>query len=125
LEEFDDILSRVIDKTIRDVFGDRNAGIIFDYLEKSGCPMEEIPIKPSQFSVELGKILGSGRGQLLGVASILEETILKAFCAELRMKVDMQGGTCFEDNIKILRRVYEENAGPPHLARLERHTTQC
>jgi hypothetical protein len=116
LEEFDELLLRVIDKTIRYVFGDRNAGIIYDYLGKSGCPMHEIPTKPNQFSVELRKILGSGRGQLLGAAPILEETILEAVCAELKIKVDMQSATCFADHIKKLRQVYDENGGPRHLA---------
>jgi len=115
LEEFDELLLRVIDKTIRYVFGDINAGIIYDYLGKSGCPIEEIPTKPNQFSVELRNILGSGRGQLLGAAPILEERILEAFCVELKIKFDMQSATCFGDHIKKLRRVYDENEGPRHL----------
>jgi hypothetical protein len=124
LEEFDEILLRIIDKTIRNVFGDRNTGIIYDYLGKSGCPMHEIPTKPNQFSVKLRKILGSGRGQLLGAAPILEEMILEALCAELKIKVDMQSATCFADRIKKLRRVYDENRGPRRLANLEGRTTQ-
>lgn len=124
MEEFDELLLRVVDKTIRYVFGDINAGIIYDYLGKSGCSMHEIPTKPNQFSVELRKILGSGRGQLLGAAPILEETILEALCAELKIKVDMQSATCFADRIKKLRRVYDENGGPRHLTHLEGRTTQ-
>jgi hypothetical protein len=116
LEEFDELLLRVIDKTIRYVFGDRNAGIIYDYLGKRGCSMNEIPTKPNQFSVELRRILGSGRGQLLGAAPILEETILEALCAELKIKVDMQSATCFADHIKKLRRVFDKNGGLRHLA---------
>jgi hypothetical protein len=124
LEEFDELLLRVIDKTIRYVFGDINAGIIYHYLKKSGCPMHEIPTKPNQFSEELRNILGSGRGQLLGAAPILEETILEALCAELKIKVDMQSATCFADHIKKLRRVYDENGGPRHLANLEGRTAR-
>ena len=112
MEEFDELLLQVVDKTIRYVFGDRDAGIIYDYLGKRGCSMHEIPTKPNQFSVELRRILGSGRGQLLGAAPILEETILEALCAELKIKVDMQSATCFTDHIKKLRRVYDENGGP-------------
>jgi hypothetical protein len=123
LEEFDELLLRVIDKTIRYVFGDINAGIIYHYLKKSGCPMHEIPTKPNQFSEELRNILGSGRGQLLGAAPILEETILEALCAELKIKVDMQSATCFADHIKKLRRVYDENGGLRRLANLEGRTT--
>jgi hypothetical protein len=111
LEEFDELLLRVIDKTIRYVFGDINAGIIYDYLRKSGCQIHEIPTKPNQFSEELRNILGSGRGQLLGAAPILEETILEALCAELKIKVDMQRSTCFADHIRKIRRVCDENGG--------------
>jgi len=109
LEDFDELLLRVIDKTIRYVFGDINAGIIYDYLRKSGCPIHEIPIKPFRFSEELRNILGPGRGQLLGAAPILEETILEALCVELKIKVAMQRPTCFADHIKKLRQVYDEN----------------
>jgi len=118
LEEFDEILLRVIDKTIRNVFGDRNAGIIYDYLRKTGCPMPEIPTKPDEFSAGLRKILGSGRRQLLGAAPILEETILEALCTELKIKADIEGATCFADRVKKLRRVYDENRAR-HLAHLE------
>lgn len=118
MDEFDDLLLRTIDKTIRNVFGDRNAGIIFDYLEKSGCPMREIPTKPNKFSVELRKVLGSGRGQILGAAPILEETILEVLCAKLKIKVDMQGATCFADRIKILRRICDQKEGPRRAADL-------
>ncbi len=125
MEEFDELLLRVIDKIVRCVFGDVNAGIIYDYLGKNGCPMREIPTKPSQFSVELRKILGSGRGQLLGAAAILEEVIIEALCAELKIKVDVHSATCFADNIKKLRRAYDENRGPRHLAHLEGRTPKA
>ena len=123
MEEFDEILLRVIDKTIHYVFGERNSSIIYNYLEKSGCPMQEIPTKPNEFSMELRKILGSGRGQLLGAAPILEETILEALYAELKIKIDVQSATCFADCIKKLRQVYEENGGSRHQARLKGCTT--
>jgi hypothetical protein len=123
LDKFDDLLLQVIDKTVRYVFGDVNAGIIYEYLQKNGCALHEIPTKPSAFSMGLRKILGSGRGQLLGAAPILEEGILEALCAELKIKVDMQSATCFADHIKKLRRVYDENGGPRHLANLEGRTT--
>ena len=122
MEEFDEVLVRVIDRTIRYTFGDRNAVVIYNYLEKSGCPITEIPTKPYQFSVELRRILGPGRGQLLGAAPILEETILKALCAEIRIEIDTQSGTSFAENIIELRRVYEGNGGLRHLAHLEGST---
>jgi len=44
MDEFDEILLKTVDKTLRYVLGDRNAFIIYDYLEKSSCPIQEIPI---------------------------------------------------------------------------------
>jgi hypothetical protein len=124
LEEFDELLLRVVDKTIRSIFGDRNAGIIYDYLGKTGCPTHEIPTKPNEFSVELRKILGPGRGQLLGAAPTLEEAIIEGLCAELKIKVDVQSATCFADKIRKLRRIYDGYGGSRDLAHLEGRITQ-
>lgn len=71
--------------------------------------MREIPTKPSAFSTELRKILGSGRGQLLGAAPILEEAILEALCAELKIKFDRQNASSFADHIKKLREVHNKD----------------
>jgi hypothetical protein len=109
LDKFDDLLLHVIDKTVRYVFGEINASIIYEYLQKNGCALHEIPTKPSAFSAELRNILGSGRGQLLGAAPILEEAILEALCAELKIKFDRQNASSFADHIKKLREVYNKD----------------
>ncbi|MGD0159585.1 MAG: hypothetical protein ABSB89_04735 [Candidatus Bathyarchaeia archaeon] len=109
MDKFDDLLLQVIDKTVRYVFGDINAGIIYDYLQKNGCAFYEIPTKPSAFSIELRKILGPGRGQLLGAAAVLEETILAALCAEMKIKFDKQDKSSFENHVKKLREVYNKD----------------
>jgi hypothetical protein len=106
LDKFDGLLLRVIDKNIRHIFGDINAGAIYDYLEKKGCAFQEIPAKPSTFSMALRKMLGSGRGQVLGAAPILEETILEALCAELKIRFDRQSAASFADHIKKLRKIH-------------------
>jgi hypothetical protein len=108
LDKFNDLLLQVVDKTVRYVFGDVNAGTIYEYLQKNGCALHEIPTKPSAFSIGLRKILGSGRGQLLGVASVLEEAILEALCAELKIKFDRQSASSFADHIKKLRELYNK-----------------
>lgn len=108
MDKFDDLLLQAIDKTVRYVFGDVNADIIYEYLQKNGCALHEIPTKPSAFSIGLRKILGPGRGQLLGTAPILEEAILEALCAELKIKFDRQSATSFADHIKKLREVHSK-----------------
>lgn len=105
-EGFDDMLSRAIDKTLRYVLGDINTAVIYSYLEKRGCRSNEIPAKPSEFSTELRKVLGSGRGQILGAASVLEETIVENLSAELKIYLDNPRLAQFADNIKKLREAY-------------------
>ena len=100
------MLSRAIDKTLRYVLGDINTAVIFSYLEKRGCRSNEIPAKPSEFSTELRKILGSGRGQILGAASIIEETIVENLSAELKIYLDNPRLAQFADNINRLREAY-------------------
>jgi hypothetical protein len=107
LDEFDELLLRVIDKTVRCIFGETNAGIIYSYLEKKGCALNEIPRKPGAFSAELRNILGSTRGQILGAPSILEEAILEAVCAELKTTFDGSTAASFAEHIKELRQVYD------------------
>jgi hypothetical protein len=103
---FNDMLSRVIDKTLRHVFGDINTGVIYKYLERRGCSLSDIPAKPNEFSAELRNILGTGRGQILGAASILEETIVETLSAELRIDFEYPRPAQFADNIEKLREVY-------------------
>jgi hypothetical protein len=115
---FNDILSRVIDRTLRHVFGDINTGVICKYLESRGCSLSDIPAKPNEFSAELRNILGSGRGQILGAASILEETIVETLSAELKMDPDSLRPARFADNVKKLREAY-------HNRKNDSQSTQC
>lgn len=77
-------------------------------MEKRGCAFNEIPTKPNAFSTELRNILGSSRGKILGAASILEEAILEALCAELKIALNSTSATSFADHIKKLREVYNK-----------------
>jgi hypothetical protein len=116
LDRFDELLLHTIYCEIEEIFGNRNADVIFDYLEKNGCPRNEIPRKPEILSVKMRDILGCGRGQILGSASILEEAILKAFCIQLKIKFDKESQASFADHIKSIREVYdkEKNARAKH-----------
>jgi len=107
LDKFDELLLRTVDYVIESIFGKMNANIIYNHLEKKGCPRHEIPRKPEVFSMVLRNILGCGRGQILGTASILEEAILKAFCIQLRIEFTEGNSASFADCIKSLMEVYE------------------
>jgi hypothetical protein len=104
LDEFDEILLKTIDKTLRYVLGDRNAFIVYDYLEKSSCPVQEIPSKLDLFSAKLRDLLGTSRGQILGAPTILEDTIVEALSHELGLSPEM--GRVFRDRIGRLKERY-------------------
>jgi hypothetical protein len=106
LYEFDDLLLKVINETLRYVLGDINAGIIFDYLEKKSCPFSEIPRNLHIFSTALRDLLGCGRGQILGSASILENAIAEIFCRKLGMEFDKGEFTVLVGYIEKLRAAY-------------------
>jgi hypothetical protein len=106
LQEFDELLVRVIDETIRYCLGDVNALILYDYLERKACPLNEIPEKPEVFSMELRNMLGVGRRQILGAASILEEIIVQALCQKLGIPFE-NGPVVFADHVRKLKTYYE------------------
>ena len=101
---FNDMLSRVIDKTLRYVFGDINTGVIYKYLERRGCSLSDIPAKPNEFSAELRNTLGSRRGQILGAPTILEDAIVEALSQELGLSPEK--GVVFGDRIRRLKKRY-------------------
>jgi hypothetical protein len=109
MDEFDEILLEAIDKTIRYVLGDRNALIIYDYLEKSRCPMQEIPTKLDLFSAKLRVLLGTGRGQILGAPTILEDAIVEALSQDLGLTPE--NGVVFGDRIGRLKERYNGQRG--------------
>ena len=107
-EQFDEMLSAAIDKTLRYVLGDINTDVVYNYMEKMGVSLKGIPANPGEFSTELRKILGSGRGQILGAASILEETVLEILCKEVEIDLDIPKPAQFADTVKKLRNAYVE-----------------
>jgi hypothetical protein len=107
MDEFDEILLKTLDKTLRYVLGDRNTLIIYDYLEKSSCPMQEIPRNLDLFSAKLRDLLGTSRGQILGVPSILEDAIVEALSKELRLSPE-KGPATLQDRIRRLKERYND-----------------
>jgi hypothetical protein len=106
LDEFDYLLLRVIDETLRYALGDINTQIIFDYLEKNSCPFLEIPRKLDVFSIGLRNLVGTGRGQILGAGPILEKTIAEIFCRKLGMEFNESGPIALADYVKNLKEAH-------------------
>ena len=109
LDQFDEILLETIDKTLRYVLGDRNALIIYDYLEKSSCPRQDIPTKLDLFSEKIRDLLGTSRGQILGAPTILEDTIVEALSHELGLSPE--NGVVFRERIRRLKETYNSQKG--------------
>jgi hypothetical protein len=105
MEEFDRVLLKVIDKTIRYVLGERNTLIIYNRLEESSCPMQEIPRRLDLFSAVLRNLVGTSRGQMLGASAILEDAIVKELSSELGLKRETESKV-FEERIRRLKERY-------------------
>jgi hypothetical protein len=78
-------LLSTIDEVLQYTLGEVCTQVIYNYLERNYFPKSEIPTKLDRFSEELRKLLGEGKGQILGSAPILEEAIAERLCAKLGM----------------------------------------
>jgi hypothetical protein len=96
---------KTIDKTFRYVLGNRNTLIIYNYLEKVSCPIPEIPKKLSLFSTVLRNLLGTDRGQILGVPRVMEDAIVERLSSELGLKLDERSME-FEERVRRLKEEY-------------------
>jgi hypothetical protein len=106
VNDFDKLLIQVTEETIKYCLGDSNASIVWNYLEERDCPMSEIPNRPEVFSEELRNIMGFGRRQILGAATILEEAILEIFCKKLGINFEFEKPTNFPREVRKLREIY-------------------
>jgi hypothetical protein len=106
LDEFDKALLSAIDEILRNTLGDACTQIIYNYLERNSFPKSEIPTKLDMFSDELRKLLGAGRGQILGSAPILEEAIAERLCAKIGKKLQGRLPVAFSIFVRKLKEDY-------------------
>jgi hypothetical protein len=112
MDEFNELLLKIVDETIRQVVGDYNTLIIYNYLERNSCPIRQIPTKLDLFSLLLRNLLGVGRGQILGASALLENAIVKALSLRLGLKPEEES-TNFADRIRRLRESYDRERSAP------------
>ena len=103
MDEFDEALLASIDEILRYTLGDSCTQIIYNYLERNSFPKAEIPNRLDKFSEELRKLLGDGRGQILGSAPILEEAIAENLCARLGKELPGRLPVAFSIYIRELK----------------------
>jgi hypothetical protein len=106
LDEFDEALLSAIDEIFRYTLGDVCTKIIYNYFERNSFPKHEIPTKLDRFSDELRKLLGDGKGQILGSAPILEEAIAERLCTKLGTKLQGRLPVAFSIFIRNLKEDY-------------------
>jgi 6-pyruvoyl-tetrahydropterin synthase len=92
----DDSLLNVIDETLKHVFKETGAKVVYDYL-KDQCHLkrEEIAEKPEVFSAGLERLLKSG-------AVVIEKVILKKLSSKLQLKYEEKERCEFSDYIEEL-----------------------
>ena len=107
LDDFERLLLHAIDETIRNCLGNINAQLIYSYLDKKECPMQEIPKKIDVFVIELENLMGAGKGRKMDAAQILKKEILEAFCAKLGIDYEVDPN-CMTEQIKKLRKLHSK-----------------
>lgn len=93
----DDLLLNVIDETLKHVFKEPGAKVIYDYLrDQCHLKREEIAEKPEVFSAGLERLLKSG-------AVLIEKMILINLSSKLQLNYMEKEGYEFSDYIRELR----------------------
>jgi len=96
-ETQDDLLLSVVDETVKQVFKEAGAEVIYNFIEnKYHLKREEIAEKPEVFSTGLKRLLGSA-------APVIEKMILRDLYSKLRFEYEEKDGYEFSDYVKKLR----------------------
>lgn len=114
-DTFDCLLLQTIDETVRYCLGEINTQLIYNHLEKKDCPLQEIPKKLDIFTREFENLIGAGKGQILGAAKILENSIVKTLCTKLEISLSENSTGYFPNQIRNLKEIYTRQAIHPKL----------
>jgi len=115
LDEFEEMLLKVIDGALRYSLGDRTVEVFYKYLRGKGFLFSDIPQNPDFFFKELRKVLESERNRFsssvsaLGTVSILERAIIEILCRKLGVKFDAKGPIVFSEWVKKVREAHALN----------------
>ena len=101
MEVLDDLLLKVLDETMKQVFTETGTKVIYNFLENnSHSKREDIAQKPEVFSAALERLLGSGR-------PVIEKLILRNLYSKLGLKLEEKEGYEFSDYVKELKKRFE------------------
>ena len=105
METLDDLLLKVIDDTMREVFRETGTKVICDFLQNNfHLKREEIAEKPEVFSAGLERLMGSG-------APVIKKLILKNLYSKLELKFEEKKDYEFSDYVKELRKRLDRGKG--------------
>jgi ribonuclease HII len=95
--KLDDLLSSAVDETLKQVFKEAGAQVIYNFIEnKCHLKRKEIAEKPEDFSADLKKLMVSA-------ASMIEKMILENLYSKLELKFVEKEGYGFSDYLKELK----------------------
>ena len=96
-EKLADLLLSAVDETLKQVFKEAGAQVIYNFLgNKCHLKREEIAEKPEDFSADLKKLMVSA-------ASFMEKMILENLYSKLELKFEEKEGYEFSDYIRELK----------------------
>ena len=96
-ENWNDFFAEVVDETLKQIFRDDGAKVIYEFLEKhSRLKLEDVADKPKVFSESLERLMVSA-------ARVIEQMILKNLYSRLGLKFVEKNGYEFSDYIRELR----------------------
>jgi len=100
--EWNEFVVKVVDETLKQIFGDDGTRVIYDFLEKhSNLKLEEVAEKPAVFSASLEMLMGSA-------AQVIEQNILKNLYSKQGLKFEEKQGYEFADYIMEYRQWKKE-----------------
>jgi len=100
-ERFSDLLLNAVDETLKEIFKEAGAEVIYNFLgNKCHLKREEIGKKPEDFSAGLERLLGSA-------APMVEKSVLKNLCSKRQLEYEEKDGYEFLDYLKELREKYD------------------
>lgn len=97
-ENWNDFFADVVDETLKQIFKEEGAKVIYDFLvNHAHLKLEEAAEKPDVFSANLERLMVSA-------TRVIEQVILKNLYSKLGLKFEEKKGYEFSDYIRELRR---------------------
>ena len=96
-EDWNSLFAETVDETLKQIFKEDGARVIYKFLEKQTClRLEEVADKPKIFSASLERLMVSA-------ARVIEKVILKNLYSRIGLQFKEKPGYEFSDYIRELK----------------------